>query len=194
MGGSMYVRRANIPDHLTMRGRMSAELEAFGPYAARTDTKGIESNSVSAPVLRAAAGETVITRFVIASGPGSGAEVSECLATFKPDHPGPYHASFLIAALSVELTEFAGTRVLSRAADTVRSISLVQGAPHSLHVDGHPVLGWALLAKGATGIAVDHRDRVLMWLGAEDRAVIPAAIYTTDKGRFTMSARIILPD
>jgi hypothetical protein len=76
MGGSMYVRRANVSGYLSLRGRMSAELEAFGPYAARTGTEGIEPNSVSARVLRAAAGQTVITHFVIASGPGSGAEVS----------------------------------------------------------------------------------------------------------------------
>jgi hypothetical protein len=114
--------------------------------------------------------------------------------TFKPDRPGPHHASFLIAALADELTEFARTRVLSGFADTARSILLVQGTPYNLRVDGHPVLGWALLAKGATGIAVDHQDRVLMWLGAEDRAVVPATIYTSDRGRFVMSGRIMSTD
>jgi hypothetical protein len=194
VGGWVYERRDNVPEHLSLRGRMMPELEAFGPYAARMGTEGIEPYSVSAPTRRAGVGQTIITRFVVAAGLGSGAEVSECLATFKPDRPGPYHVSFLIAALADELTEFARTRVLSGFDDTVRSISLVQGTPLDLRVDGHPVLGWALLAKGATGIAVDHRDRVLMWLGAEDRAVIPASIYTSDKFRFAVSGRITSTD
>ena len=174
-------------------GRTSAELEAFGPYAARTGTEGIESNSVSVPI-RAAASQAVIAHFVIASGPGSGAEVPECLVTFKPARPGPYHAAFLITALADELTEFARTLVLPDFADTARSITLVEGTPYDLHVDGHRVLGWALFAEGATGIAVDHHDRVLMWLGAEDRTVIPATIYTSDSGRFVMSARLTSTD
>lgn len=190
MGGSMYVPRANVSGHLSLRGRMSAELEAFGPYAARTGAEGIEPCGVSAPELRAG-GQTVITHFAMASGPGSGAEASECLVTFKPDRTGPYDASFLIAVLADELTGFARTRLPSGFAETARSISVVHGTPYGLRVDGHPILGWALLAKGATGIAVDHRDRILMWLGAEDRGVTPIAIYASDRGRFQMSGRII---
>ncbi|WP_427136660.1 hypothetical protein [Pseudarthrobacter sp. S9] len=188
MGGSMYERRDNIPQHLSLRERLLAELEAFGFYAARTRTQGIEPNNVSAPMPRAAGGERVIARFVIASGPGAGATAPECLATFKPDRPGPYHASFLITALADELTEFARTRMLSGFADTARSISMAQGTAHSVRVDGHPVLGWALLANGATGMVAEHRDRVLMWLGT-DRTV-PETIYTSDMGRLTMNGRI----
>jgi hypothetical protein len=139
---------------------------------------------------RAGAGEKIITRFAIASGPGAGAEAPECLATFKPDRPGPYHASFLIAALADELTEFARTRVLSGFAGTARSISTAHGTAHSVRVDGRKVLGWALLAKGATGIVVEHRDRILMWLGTEDRTEIPETIYTNDLGRLRMNGRI----
>lgn len=190
MGGSMYIRRVDTSGDLSLRGRTSAELEAFGPYAARTGTEGIELNGVSVP-MGSAAGQAVIAHFVIVSGPGSGAEVSECLVTFKPARPGPYHAAFLITALADELTDFAGTRVLSGFADVARSIALVQGSSYNLRVDGRPALGWALLARGATGIAVDHRDRVLMWLGAEDRDVLPATIYTSVGGRFVMSGRII---
>lgn len=177
MGGSMYERRESGPDHSSLRERIWAELEAFGPYAVRTDTRGIEPGSVSTPVRRVTGGTTVIARFAIASGPGAGADAPECLATFKPDQPGPYRAAFLIAALANELTEFARTRLLSGLAETARSISLVQGTARSVNVDGDPVLGWALLADGATGIACELRDRIIMWLGTE-RAVIPKSIYT----------------
>ncbi|WP_157365228.1 hypothetical protein [Arthrobacter sp. QXT-31] len=193
MGGSMYIRRVDTSGDLSLRGRTSAELEAFGPYAARTGTEGIELNGVSVP-MGSAAGQAVIAHFVIVSGPGSGAEVSECLVTFKPTRPGPHHAAFLITALAEELTEFARTRVLSDFADTASSITLAQDIPYDLHVDGHRVLGWALFAKGAAGVAVDHRDRVLMWLGAEDRTVIPATIYTSDSGRFVIGARLTSTD
>ena len=80
--------------------------------------------------------------------------------------------------------------MLSGLADTARSISLAQGTPHSVNVDGDPVLGWALLAKGATGIACEHRDRIFMWLGTE-QAVIPASIYTKTVGGLRMSGRIL---
>lgn len=60
MGGSMYERRDSVPHHPSLRERMWAELEAFGSYAVRTDTKGIEPGSVSAPSRRGTAGETVI--------------------------------------------------------------------------------------------------------------------------------------
>lgn len=33
-----------------------------------------------------------------------------------------------------------------------------------------------MLANGATGIVVEHRDRILMWFGTEDRTVIPETI------------------
>ena len=105
------------------------------------------------------------------------ADAPECLATFKPDRPGPYHAAFLITALANEMTEFARRRLISGLADTLRSISLTHGTPHTVNVDGHPVLGWALFADGATGIACEGNDRVIMWLGTE-QAVIPASIYT----------------
>lgn len=190
MGGSMYERRDSVPHHSSLRDRMRAELEAFGPYAVRTDTKGIEPGSVSTPSRRGTTGETVIARFAIASGPGAGADAPECLATFKPDRPGPYHAAFLMTALTNELTEFARTRLLSGLADTTRSISLAQGTPHSVNVDGDPVLGWALLAKGATGIACEHRDRVFMWLGTE-QAAMPESIYTKTVGGLRMSGRIL---
>lgn len=190
MGGSMYERRDSVPHHSSLRDRMRAELEAFGPYAVRTDTKGIEPGSVSAPARRGTTGETVIARFAIASGLGAGADAPECLATFKPDRPGPYHAAFLMTALANELTEFARMRLLSGLADTLRSISSAQGTPHSVNVDGDPVLGWALLAKGATGIACEHRDRIFMWLGTE-QAVIPASIYTKTVGGHRMSGRIL---
>lgn len=190
MGGSMYERRDSVPNHPSLRDRMRAELEAFGPYAVRTDTRGIEPGSVSAPVRRGANGETVIARFAVGSGPGAGADAPECLATFKPDRPGPYHAEFLLTALASELTEFARRRLLSGLADTLRSISLAQGTPHSVNVDGDTVLGWALLAKGATGIACEYRDRVFMWLGTE-QAVIPASIYTKTVGGLRMSGRIL---
>jgi hypothetical protein len=189
MGGSMYERRDSVPNHSSLRDRMRAELEAFGPYAVRTDTKGIEPGSVSTPARRGATGETVIARFAIASGPGTGADAPECLATFKPDRSGPYHAAFLMTALANELTEFARARLLSGLAVTLRSISLAQGTPHSLNVDGDPVLGWALFANGATGIACEHHDRVFMWLGTE-QAVIPESIYTKTVGGLRLSARI----
>jgi hypothetical protein len=132
---------------------------------------------ISTPVPRATGGETVIARFAIASGPGAGADAPECLATFKPDRPGPYHAAFLLTVLTNELTEFARTRLLSGLSQTIRSIVLVKGTPHSVNVDGVPVLGWALLADGASGIVCEHRDRILMWLGTE-HAVIPRSIST----------------
>ncbi|MDQ0619641.1 hypothetical protein QFZ33_003665 [Arthrobacter globiformis] len=113
MGGSKYERRDSVPQHSSLRERMRAELEAFGPYAVRTDTQGIEPGSISPPVRRGTTGETVIASFAIASGPGAGADAPECLATFKPDRPSPYHAAFLITALANELTEFARSRLLS---------------------------------------------------------------------------------
>ncbi|MBT2551583.1 hypothetical protein [Arthrobacter sp. ISL-5] len=124
----MYGRRDNISQHLSLRERLLAELEAFGLYAAGTGAQGIEPNNLTAPMPRAAGGEGVIARFAIASGPGAGAEASECLVTFKPDRPGPYHASFLITALADELTELARTRMLTAFADTARSISIAQGS------------------------------------------------------------------
>lgn len=190
MGGSMYERRDSVPHHSSLRDRMRAELEAFGPYAVRTDTQGNEPGSVSTPVRRGTTGETVIARFAIASGPGAGADAPECLATFKPDRPGPYHAAFLITALATEMTEFARRRLLSGLADTLRSISLTQGSPFSVNVDGDRVLGWALFANGATGIACEHRDRVFMWLGTE-QGVIPESIYTKTVGGLRMSGRIL---
>ncbi|MBT2549916.1 hypothetical protein [Arthrobacter sp. ISL-65] len=60
MGGSKYERRDSVPQHSSLRERMRAELEAFGPYAARTDTQGIEPGSVSPPVRRGTTGETVM--------------------------------------------------------------------------------------------------------------------------------------
>ena len=42
MGGSMYERRDSVPHHSSLRDRMRAELEAFGPYAVRTDTNGVD--------------------------------------------------------------------------------------------------------------------------------------------------------
>lgn len=190
MGGSMYERRDSVPHHSSLRDRMRAELEAFGPYAVRTDTQGNEPGSVSTPVRRGTTGETVIARFAIASGPGAGADAPECLATFKPDRPGPYHAAFLITALATEMTEFARRRLLSALADTLRSIRLTQGSPHHVNVDGDRVLGWALFANGATGIACEHRDRVFMCLGTE-QAVIPESIYTKTVGGLRMSGRIL---
>lgn len=190
MGGEMYERRDSAPNHSSLRDRMRAELEAFGPYGARTNTQRNEPGSVSTPVRRGTAGETVIVRFAIASGPGAGADAPECLATFKPDRPGPYRAAFLITALATEMTEFARRRLLSGLADTLRSISLTQGTAHSVNVDGNRVLGWALFANGATGIACEHRDRVLMWLGTE-QTVIPESIYTKTVGGLRMSGRII---
>ncbi|MGX1159892.1 hypothetical protein RKD54_000801 [Pseudarthrobacter sp. SLBN-100] len=178
MGGSMYERKdLSGPSHSSLRDRIWAELAAFGPFAVHTDTKGIDAGGISTPVRRATGGETVIARFAIASGPGTGADAPECLATFKPDRPGPHHAAFLLTVLTNELTEFARTRQLSGLAQTIRSIGLMKGTPCSLNVDGVPVLGWALLADGASGIACEHRDRILMWLGTE-QAVIPRSIST----------------
>jgi hypothetical protein len=62
--------------------------------------------------------------------------------------------------------------------------------PYGVNVDGDAVLGWALLAKGATGIACEHRDRVYMWLGT-GQAVIPESIYTKTVDRLRMSGRIL---
>lgn len=107
-----------------------------------------------------------------------------------PDRPGLYHAAFLITALATEMTDFARSRLLSGLADTARSIGLTQGTPRSVSVDGDPVLGWALLANGATGIACGHRDRVFMWLGT-GQAVIPESIYTKSVGGLRMSGRIL---
>jgi hypothetical protein len=178
MGGSMYERKdLSGPPHSSLRYRIWAELAEFGPFAVHTDTKGLDPGGISTPVPRATGGETVIARFAIASGPGAGADAPECLATFKPDRPGPYHAAFLLTVLTNELTEFARTRLLSGLAQTITSIGLVKGTPHSVSVDGVPVLGWALLADGASGIACEHRDRILMWLGTE-HAVIPRSIST----------------
>jgi hypothetical protein len=189
MGGSMYERRDSVPKHVSLRDRIWAELEAFGLCAVRTDTEGVDPGSVSTPVSRAAGGATVVRRFAIASGPGAGADAPECLATFKPDRPGPYHASFLITVLANELTEFALARQVSALSDTLRSIKVVQGTAHSVDVDGGPVLGWALLANGATGLACEYRDRVLMWLGTEG-SVSPKTIYTDDMSRLRMDGRI----
>lgn len=193
MGGSMYERRgddrptsARISQlaELSSALNLLADLEAFGFYAARVSTQGIKPSGLIAPTPRAAGGETVIARFAIASGPGAGAAASECLATFKPDQPGPHHASYLVAALADELTEFARTRMLSGFAETAVSISIAQGIARNVRVDGHPSPGWALITKGATGMVVEHRDRILMWLGT-DRAVIPQTIYTSEMGRNT---------
>lgn len=191
----MYERRDDNPRHLAgfivpardhgrgphavvqARERVAAEFEAFGFYADRVSTPGIKPNGITAPMALAAGGKRVITRFAITSGPGAGADASECLITLKPERPGPQHAAFLIAALADEMTEFAGRRQLIRSADIVRSIATVQGIAHSLCVDGEEVAGWALFAKGATGTVVEHRDRVLMWLGTEG-ATVPDAIYT----------------
>ncbi|WP_427175230.1 hypothetical protein [Arthrobacter sp. 92] len=163
------------------RGHPLADLEAFGSYASGVSTLGIKPSGLIAPTPRPAGGETVIARFAIASGPGAGATVSECLATFKPNRPGPYHASFLVTVLADELTEFARTRMLSGFARTATSINVVKGTAHNVRVDGHLVLGWALVANGVAGVAVEHGDRVLMWLG-EDRAEIPETIYTSAIG------------
>lgn len=89
MSGSIYERRDSVPHHSSLRDRMRAELEAFGPYAVCTDTQGNEPGSVSAPVRRGTTGETVIAHFAIASGPGAGADAPECLATFKPRSTRP---------------------------------------------------------------------------------------------------------
>ena len=43
-----------------------------------------------------------------------------------------------MTALTDELSEFARMRLLSGLADTLRSISLAQGTPHSVNVDGDP--------------------------------------------------------
>ncbi|MDR6505713.1 hypothetical protein J2805_001400 [Arthrobacter oryzae] len=185
MGGSMYERKdPSGPPHSSLRDRIWTELAAFGPFAVHTDTKGLNSGGVSTPVRRATGGETVIARFAIESGPGAGADAPECLATFKPDRPGPHHAAFLITVLANELTEFVRARLLSGLAQTIRSISLVQGTAHRVNVDGVPVLGWVLLADGASGIVCEHRDRIFMWLGTE-HAAIPRSISTktmTSKG------------
>ncbi|MET4097230.1 hypothetical protein [Arthrobacter sp. UYCu712] len=192
MGGSMYERRDVVP-HDSLRDRIWAELEAFGPYAVRTDTKGIEPGSVPTPVLRGTTGETVVAHFALASGPAAGADAPEFLATFKPSRPGPRHAAFLSTALATEMTDFARRRLLSGLADTLRSISLTQGTAHSVNVDGDVdvdrVLGWALLTNGATGIACEHHDRVIMWLGTE-HAVMPESIYTRTMGRPNVTGRI----
>jgi hypothetical protein len=188
MGGSMYERRDAVP-HSSLRERMWAELQAFGPYAVRTDTKGVEPRSVSTPVMRGTTGETVVAHFAIASGPGAGADAPECLATFKPTRPSPHHAAFLITALASEMSEFARRRLLSGLAGTLKSISLTQGTAHSVNVDGAPVVGWALLANGATGIVCEYHDRVVMWLGTE-RAVMPQSIYTRTTGTPNVTGRI----
>jgi hypothetical protein len=189
MGGSMYERRDLAPNHASLRDRMRAELEVFGRYGDHTDTQENESGSVSSPVRRST-GETVIVRFAISLGPGAGADAPECLATFKPDRPGPYHAAFLITALAIEMTEFATRRILSGLADTLKSISLTQGTAHTVNVDGKCILGWALFANGATGIVCEHQDRILMWLGTE-QTVIPESIYTKTVGALRMSGRIV---
>lgn len=88
------------------------------------------------------------------------------------------------------MTEFARRRLLSGLADTLRSISLTQGSPHSVNLDGERVPGWALFAIGATGIACEHRDRVFMWLGTE-QAVTPESIYTKTVGGLRMSGRFL---
>jgi hypothetical protein len=67
---------------------------------------------------------------------------------------------------------------------------VVQGTAHSLNVDGDPVLGWAMPANGATGLACEYRARVLMWLGTEG-TVIPKTIYTNDVSRLRMDGRIL---
>jgi uncharacterized membrane protein len=79
------------------------------------------------------------------------------------------------------MTEFARRRLLSGLAETLRSISLTQGIAHGMNADGVRVVGWALFAKGATGIACEQRDRVVMWLGTE-QAAIPESIYTKTVG------------
>lgn len=175
MGGSMYERRDSRPSRI-LPGERAGELEAFGFYAVRVSTPGIKSNGVFVPT-RHAAGKTVIARLVFASSPGAGADANECLVTLKPELPAPHHAAFLVTALASELTQFAGRRQLIGSADVFRSIATVEGVAQALHVDDHRVAGWALFAKGATGVVVEHRDRVLMWLGTEG-AVVPDAIYT----------------
>ena len=177
MGGSMYERRDSVP-HSSLRDRMLAELEAFGPYAVGTDTKGVEPSSVSAPVMRGMTGATVVAHFAIASGPGAGADAPECLATLKPAHPGPHHAAFLITALANEMSEFVRTRLVSGLAGTLKSIRVTQGTARKVNIDGGPVLGWALIATGATGIACQYHDRVVMWVGTE-QAVMAESIRTT---------------
>jgi hypothetical protein len=195
MGGAMYEPRVSGPRVVVARISPLAEptsaadghehpvadLEAFGFYASGVSTQGITPSGLIAAVPRPAGGETVIARFAIASGPGAGATASECLATFKPDRPGPYHASFLVTVLAGELTEFVRTRMLSGFAHTARSISIARGTAHSVRVDGHHVLGWALVTNGVAGMVVEHRDGVLIWLGT-DRAEIPETIYTSDIG------------
>ncbi|MFJ4169727.1 hypothetical protein ACIPY3_09465 [Paenarthrobacter sp. NPDC089714] len=76
------------------------------------------------------------------------------------------------------MSKFASTRVLSDLADTLKSITVTQGTAHHVNIDGEPALGWALLATGATGIACQYHDRVVMWLGTE-QAVMPGSIRTT---------------
>lgn len=88
------------------------------------------------------------------------------------------------------MTEFAKRRLLSGMADTLRSISLTHGTAHSVNVDDDRVLGWALFAHGATGIACEHHDRVFMWLGTE-QAVIPGSIYSRRVGSLRMSGRVL---
>lgn len=195
MGGAMYEPRVSGPGVVVARISLLAEptsaaeqrehtladLKAFGYYASGVSTLGIKPRGLIAPMPRPAGGETVIACFAIASGPGAGATASECLATFKPNRPGPYHASFLVTVLADELTEFARTRMLSGFARTATSINIAKGTAHNVRVDGHLVLGWALVANGVAGVAVEHRDRVLMWLGT-DRAEIPETIYTSAIG------------
>lgn len=190
VGGSMYERREPGPNHVSLRQRMWAELEAFGPIALKADTKGVERGATSAPVRRPTGGETVVAHCNIASGPGAGADASECLATFKSDRPGPHHAAFMLTILAHELTEFAGGWLLDGFPEAAKLISLAQGTAHSLRVNDRPVLGWALRVNGASGIVVEFDDRLLMWLGTTDRTRLPETIYTKDIGRPKMVARV----
>lgn len=178
MGGSMYERRdPSGPPHSSLRDQIWAQLAAFGPFAVQTDTEGLDWGHISIPMRRAGDGEKVLALFSIASGPGAGADAPERLATLKPDSPGPYHAAFLITVLAKEMTEFARDRLLSGLAETIRSISLVQGTPHSVNVDGIPTPGWAILADGASGFVCEQLGRILMWVGTEN-SVMPRSIST----------------
>jgi hypothetical protein len=179
----MYESDRNVEPAVSIRENAAADCAEFGMYAVRTSTPNIRPGSVSAPQARAA-GATVVARFTMTDGPGAGADAPECLATFRPDEPGPYSAAFILDALTRELAAFVRMRFpWDLAESTLREIALERGSVRTILLDGKPASGWALVTRaGASGLAVSTSDRVITWLGTED-ASIPAKISTSDLRR-----------